>query len=106
MGAMLALDGAGPAPGPPPRPPAASRPPDGDCLGGSGDDVASHRQWAAELGGVPFPLLADPGGAASRAWGVLNEQDGGAWRGAFVVSPQGRVGSVPGGRGGGGRAGG
>src|SRR3989304_2237908 len=79
---------------------------DCDVLGVSVDDVASHRQWAAELGGVPFPLLADPGGAASRAWGVLDEQDGRAWRGAFVVSPQGRVGSVPGGRGGGGRAGG
>jgi len=64
---------------------------DCDVLGVSVDDVASHRQWAAELGGVPFPLLADPGGAASRAWGVLNEQDGRAWRATFVVSPEGRV---------------
>jgi len=61
-------------------------------LGVSVDDVASHRAWAEELGGVAFPLLADPGGATTRAYGVLNPEDDRAFRATVVVSPEGKVG--------------
>jgi alkyl hydroperoxide reductase subunit AhpC len=62
-----------------------------DCqvLAVSVDDVESHRAWAAELGGVAFPLLSDPGREAARAYAVLNEADGRAFRATFMISPDG-----------------
>jgi alkyl hydroperoxide reductase subunit AhpC len=65
-----------------------------DVVGIGVDDVASHRAWAEELGGVSYPLLADPERAASRAYGVLDEADGRPFRATFVISPAGRVGYV------------
>jgi alkyl hydroperoxide reductase subunit AhpC len=53
------------------------------------DDVESHRGWAAELGGVSFPLLSDPSREVSRAYDVLNEADGRAFRATFMVAPDG-----------------
>src|SRR5215475_5063752 len=38
----------------------------GAVLGVSIDDVDSHRRWAAELGGIAYPLLADEGGKIAR----------------------------------------
>ena len=55
------------------------------------DEVASHQAWAAELGGVAYPLLSDPTRATCRAYGVLNEADGRAFRATAVVSPEGRI---------------
>ncbi|HZP42413.1 MAG TPA: peroxiredoxin [Candidatus Binatia bacterium] len=60
-------------------------------VGVSVDDVESHRAWAAELGGVTYPLLADPTRAVCRAYGVLNEAEGRAYRATIVVSPEGRI---------------
>lgn len=60
-------------------------------LGVSVDDVATHRAWVDELGGVVFPLLADPGGSTARAYGVLNPEDGRAFRATVVISPEGKV---------------
>ena len=64
-----------------------------DCaiLAVSVDDVESHRAWAAELGGVAFPLLSDPARETARAYEVLNEADGRAFRATFVVGPEGRL---------------
>jgi alkyl hydroperoxide reductase subunit AhpC len=64
-----------------------------DCeiLGVSVDDVESHRAWAAELGGVAFPLLSDSAREAARAYEVLNEADNRAFRATFVVGPDGLV---------------
>jgi peroxiredoxin 2/4 len=62
-----------------------------DILGVSVDDVESHRAWAVELGGVEFPLLSDPDRAVARAYEVLNEADGRAFRATFIVGPEGRV---------------
>jgi peroxiredoxin 2/4 len=55
------------------------------------DDLASHRQWASELGGLRLPLLSDPGGEACRALGVLNEEDRRAHRATLIVGPEGRL---------------
>jgi peroxiredoxin 2/4 len=60
-------------------------------VGISVDDVASHRQWADELGGIRFPLLSDPGGQTSRAFGVLNQDDQRAHRATLIVTPDGRL---------------
>ena len=67
----------------------------GDCgaeiLAIGVDDVPTHKAWADELGGVPFPLLSDPTRATCRAYGVLNPADGRAFRATFVISPEGRI---------------
>ena len=56
------------------------------------DDVETHRRWIAEvLGEVAFPLLADPGGAIARAYGVLLPGEGVAARATFVIDPQGTI---------------
>ena len=36
-------------------------------------------------------MLADPTGALSRAFGVMIEEDGMAYRGTFVVNPEGLI---------------
>ncbi|MBI2930043.1 MAG: peroxiredoxin [Planctomycetes bacterium] len=62
-----------------------------EILAVSTDDIASHRAWAEELGGLGFPLLSDPGGKTASAYGVLNPTDGRAFRATFVINPDGRV---------------
>lgn len=37
------------------------------------------------------PLLSDPIREATRAYGVLNEADGRAFRATFIVGPDGRI---------------
>jgi peroxiredoxin (alkyl hydroperoxide reductase subunit C) len=57
----------------------------------SPDDVATHEQWARELGGVDFPLLSDPGREVCRAYEVLDEGEGRPYRATFVITPEGRI---------------
>jgi alkyl hydroperoxide reductase subunit AhpC len=64
---------------------------DAQILGISVDDVASHKAWAEELGGIDYPLLADPDREACRAYGVLDEAVDRAWRATVIVSPEGRI---------------
>ncbi|WP_217614091.1 redoxin domain-containing protein [Cellulomonas sp. GbtcB1] len=54
------------------------------------DPAPSLRAWA-EQGGYTFPLLSDfwPHGAAARAYGVLDEVDGYARRGSFLLDTAG-----------------
>jgi alkyl hydroperoxide reductase subunit AhpC len=54
-------------------------------LGVSVDDVESHRRWAAELGGVTYPLLADQGGEFAKACGVFDEREQVAMRATFLL---------------------
>ena len=54
-------------------------------LGVSIDDVESHRRWAAELGGVTYPLLADQGGEFAKACGVFDEREQVAMRATFLL---------------------
>jgi peroxiredoxin 2/4 len=60
-------------------------------LGVSVDDVGSHRAWATELGGLAYPLLADPDRTVSRAYGVLDEKENVALRATFIISPSGII---------------
>lgn len=53
-----------------------------------------HKAWhdASEtIKKIKFPMLADPTGSLSRAFGVMIEEAGLAMRGTFLVNPEGKV---------------
>lgn len=53
-----------------------------------------HKAWhdASEtIRKIQYPMLADPTGALSRALGVYIESEGMAYRGTFVVNPEGII---------------
>ena len=53
-----------------------------------------HKAWhdaSESIRKINYPMLADPTGALSRAFGVLIEEDGLAYRGTFVVNPEGKI---------------
>jgi peroxiredoxin Q/BCP len=61
-------------------------------MGVSLDDVKSHEEFAKKYH-LPFPLLADTGGAVAESYGVLRD----LWiiklakRQSFLIDPQGRI---------------
>jgi thioredoxin-dependent peroxiredoxin len=61
-------------------------------LGISVDDVASHKEFAAEHG-LPFPILADSSTQTAKDYGVLRNLFGMklASRETFIINPQGKV---------------
>jgi peroxiredoxin (alkyl hydroperoxide reductase subunit C) len=53
-----------------------------------------HKAWhdASEtIRKIGFPMLADPTGHLSRAFGVHIEEEGLAYRGTFLISPEGKI---------------
>ena len=53
-----------------------------------------HKAWhdASEtIAKIQFPMLAEPTGHLSRAFGVHIEEEGLAYRGTFVVNPEGQI---------------
>jgi len=58
----------------------------------STDSTWSHKAWfERDLPEVKYPVLADTNLSLSRAYGVLNETDGSAERGLFIIDPEGVV---------------
>ncbi len=60
----------------------------------STDTHFTHKAWhdtSETVGKITYPMLADPTGALSRAFGVYIESDGLAYRGTFVVNPEGKI---------------
>jgi len=60
----------------------------------STDTHFTHKAWhdASEtIKKIKYPMLADPTGHLSRAFGVHIEQEGLAYRGTFVVNPEGLI---------------
>lgn len=60
----------------------------------STDSHFVHKAWhdASEtIRKIVYPMLADPTGVISRGFGVLDEESGTAYRGTFLVNPEGRV---------------
>lgn len=53
-------------------------------LGASVDSADSHLRWAAELGGVGYPLVSDAGASLARAYGVFDENEKAALRATFI----------------------
>ncbi len=64
------------------------------------DSRFSHKMWQeGELsemvqGGVPFPLLSDPGGRIGQVYGVYDEEAGVDIRGRFLIDPDGIIQAV------------
>jgi peroxiredoxin len=53
-----------------------------------------HKAWhdtSDTIKKITFPMLADPTGNLSRAFGVYIEEEGLAYRGTFVVDPEGKI---------------
>ncbi len=58
----------------------------------STDSTWSHKAWfERDLPEVNYPVLADTNLSLARAYGVLNETDGSAERGLFIIDPEGTV---------------
>ncbi|MCA9114672.1 MAG: peroxiredoxin [Planctomycetaceae bacterium] len=67
---------------------------DRDCvvLTASTDSVFSHKGWCdahEDLGGLKYPMLADTSHKLSEDYGVLDPVKGIAYRGVFLIDPQG-----------------
>jgi peroxiredoxin (alkyl hydroperoxide reductase subunit C) len=67
-------------------------------IGVSTDSVFSHRAWFADRevfpAGVGHPVLGDTNHSVSRAFGVLDEESGTAFRATAVVDHEGRLRSL------------
>lgn len=60
----------------------------------STDNHFVHKAWhdASEtIKKIKFPMLADPTGTLTRAFGVHIDEEGMAYRGTFVVNPEGEI---------------
>lgn len=60
----------------------------------STDSHFVHKAWhdtSERIKKIEYPMLADPTGLLARAFGVMIEEDGMAYRGTFVVNPEGLV---------------
>ncbi|KAF7260471.1 hypothetical protein EG68_02053 [Paragonimus skrjabini miyazakii] len=61
----------------------------------STDSVYAHLQWtkmdrkAGGVGKMNIPMLSDKNMKISRAYGVLDEEEGNAYRGLFIIDPNG-----------------
>ena len=66
-----------------------------DVLGCSTDSVFSHFAWISTplekngIAGLKYPLVADFTKEVARSYGVLNEAEGAAQRGLFIIDPDG-----------------
>ncbi len=71
-----------------------------DVLAISCDTAFIHKVWQeTELskmlpGGVPFPMLSDPGGKIGQTYGVYDESLGLNIRGRFIIDPEGVIQSM------------
>ncbi len=53
-----------------------------------------HKAWwdaSESIRKINYPMLADPTGHLSRSFGVMIEEEGLAYRGTFVVDPEGKI---------------
>lgn len=60
----------------------------------STDTHFSHKAWhdtSETIKKIKFPMLADPTGHLSRAFGVHIEEEGLAYRGTFLIDPDGKI---------------
>lgn len=60
----------------------------------STDTEFSHKSWhdhSETIKKINYPMLADPTGHLSRSFGVYIEEAGLAYRGTFLVNPEGQI---------------
>lgn len=60
----------------------------------SEDTEFVHKAWtdaSPEIAKIQYPMLADPAGKLARAFDVLDEESGQAYRGVFIIDPDGVI---------------
>ncbi len=60
----------------------------------STDTHFTHKAWhdtSDTIKKINYPMLADPTGALSKQFGVYIEEEGLAYRGTFLVNPEGKI---------------
>ena len=65
-----------------------------EVYGVSTDTHFTHKAWhdtSETIKKIKYPMLADPTAHLSRAFGVYIENEGLAYRGTFVVNPEGQI---------------
>lgn len=65
-----------------------------EIYGVSTDTHFTHKAWhdtSETIKKINYPMLADPTGHLSRAFGVYIEEEGLAYRGTFLVNPEGKI---------------
>lgn len=65
-----------------------------EVYGVSTDTHFTHKAWhdsSETIKKIKYPMLADPTGHLSRAFGVYIESEGLAYRGTFLVNPEGHI---------------
>jgi NADH-dependent peroxiredoxin subunit C len=65
-----------------------------EVLSASTDTHWVHKAWhesSDAIKKITFPMLADPTGALSQAFGVYDEKEGVALRGSFLIDPKGII---------------
>lgn len=65
-----------------------------EVYGVSTDTHFTHKAWhdASEtIKKIKYPMLADPTGQLTRAFGVHIEEEGLAYRGTFLINPEGQI---------------
>lgn len=65
-----------------------------EVYGVSTDTQFTHKAWhdtSETIKKIQYPMLADPTGYLSRAFGVYIEEEGLAYRGTFLVNPEGMI---------------
>lgn len=61
-------------------------------IAASTDSEWSHKAWfERDLPEITYPILADTTQKIARDYGVLNEEDGSADRGLFIIDPEGNI---------------
>jgi len=63
-----------------------------EIVAASTDSEWSHKNWfKKDLPEIKYPIMADTTQALAKTYGVLNETDGSADRGLFIISPEGLI---------------
>lgn len=60
----------------------------------SEDSEFVHKAWSEAtdtIGKIQYPMLADPAGKLARFFDVLDEDAGQAFRGVFIIDPEGKI---------------
>jgi len=65
-----------------------------EVYGVSTDTHFTHKAWhdtSDTIKKIKYPMIADPTGKLSRSFGVYIEEEGIAYRGTFLINPEGQI---------------
>jgi peroxiredoxin (alkyl hydroperoxide reductase subunit C) len=68
-----------------------------EVLSVSTDSVYVHKAWhdtSKMIKTITYPMLADPAGELTKAFGIYLEQDGQSLRGSYIIDPDGVIQTV------------